>query len=419
MCFFYKKKLLKQQQELLSLHRELLEQSRGLEQERKHDREVILSNLKTGNEVLAGSISTNNETLFKGLFSTNDAVLNSVKEITGMTDKRVGEIKEDLMRSLTDIRGNMEKTLKEVRQDNEKQLGEIKSVVDEKLTRTLDERISKSFNAIGERLDAVNKGFGEMQSLTTNVTDLRKVLTNVKTRGVFGEVSLGNILTDILTAGQYKEQFAVRKNSSEKVDFAIELPGKGEPVYLPMDAKFPLEDYQRIAEYSEAGDLNGMSEASKSLEKAIKLQAKNISEKYIIPPFTVDFAIMYLPIEGLYAEVVKNPGLVEELRNKYKVIPAGPTTVTALINSLQLGFRTLAIQKSSKDVFDLLEKFQSDFRLFVGNIEKAQNQVQSAGKTLDKAEERTRIIMKKLNKIERLSPPEEEDLTEFVLGSEE
>ncbi|NLL56691.1 MAG: DNA recombination protein RmuC [Clostridiales bacterium] len=392
MCFFYKKRLFKQQEKLMQ---KLLE----LERENRENREIITSAYKVGNAALVSGIS-----------ATNEAVLSNVKDITSSTEIRINQIKEDINKNLVDIRQNTEKALKDVRDDNERQLKEIRTVVDEKLTKSLDERIAKSFLAISERLDAVNKGLGEMQVLSSGVADLKNVLANVKTRGVLGEVSLINILENILTNEQYHKQFRLKKNSNECVDFAIVLPGKNkkERVYLPIDAKFPIEDYQRIIASSESGDINALSQATKKLEQVIKTQAKSIKDKYILPPITVDFAIMYLPIEGLYAEVVKNPGLLEELQNKYKVVPAGPTTITALLNSLQIGFRTLAIQKSSKEVFDLLAKFRVDFNKFVDNIERAQTQVQSAGKSLSEATKRTGIILKKLDKVEGINILEDE-----------
>jgi DNA recombination protein RmuC len=383
---------------------ELLERTMQLERILQSNRDVITTALSVGNDALVSGIS-----------STNEAMLNNVKNISSATENKIVAIQSDLNKNLNDIKYNIDKTLRDVREDNEKKLGEIKNVVDEKLTKTLDERISKSFIAISERLDAVNRGLGEMQSLSSGVTDLRKVLTNVKTRGVFGEISLANLLDNILTHEQYYAQFALKKRSQETVDFAIILPGNNDKdkVYLPIDAKFPLEDYQRIVAASEAGDINSLTEATKGLERAIKIQAKKINEKYIIPPITIDFAIMYLPVEGLYAEVVRNPGLVEELQNKYKVIPAGPTTIIALLNSLQLGFRTLAIQKSSREVFDLLSKFKKDFNMYVDNISKAKSQVDSAGKTLDEASDRTRIMLKKLDKIEGINIPET-DIKEII-----
>lgn len=386
MCFFYKKRLFKQQEQLLM---RVAEVERGI----------------------INALGCGNTTLISGINATNEAVLSNVKNIIASTETKITEIKEDINKNLTEIRTNTEKSLKDVREDNEKKLNEIKTVVDEKLTKSLDERIAKSFVAISERLDAVNKGLGEMQVLSNGVTDLKNVLSNVKTRGVFGEVSLANILENILTSEQYFQQFQLKKNSQEKVDFAVILPGKSkkERVYLPIDAKFPLEDYQRIVASSQSGDIVALAAATKNLEKTIKIQAKSIKEKYILPPDTVDFAIMYLPIEGLYAEVVRNPGLIEELQNKYKVIPAGPTTVTALLSSLQIGFRTLAIQESSREVFDLLGKFKADFNKFVDNIDKAQSQVQGAGKSLEQATKRTTIILKKLDKIEGIDILEDQN----------
>ena len=291
----------------------------------------------------------------------------------------------------------------------------MKQVVEEKLTATLNERLSQTFKAISERLDEVNKGLGEMRNLTTGVTDLKKMLGNVKTRGVFGEVSLRNILENILTEEQYACQFNLsgREDDGRRVvDFAVILPGqsKEDKVYLPIDAKVPLEDYQRLVSAADEGDKQKTEEASKALVNAIKIQAKSIKENYIIPPKTVNFALMYLPIEGLYAEVVRNAGLLEELREKYKIIPAGPTTISALLNSLQIGFKTLAIQRSSKEIYESLIKFRGDFAKFTELLEKAQSQISLAGRTLDDATKRTNTIIKKLDKVESLTPPEDGEL---------
>ncbi len=399
MCFFYRKKLLKQQAELL-------ERLSRLENETDKSKDIITS-----------TIQTNLASIFTGINSNNELVLNNVKEISSNTEKRIGEIKEDLFKSLGDIRYNIDRNLADVRADNEKRLSEIRTMVEEKLTNTLNERLNQTFIAINERLDAVNKGLGEMQSLSDGVTDLRKVLSNVKTRGIWGEVSLENLLDGILTKTQYVSQQNVSGiKNGEAVDFALVLPGSGEKsIYLPIDVKFPLEDYQRLVESSEKGDIVSLQSASNSIERAIKIQAKKIKEKYINPPHTTDFAIMYLPIEGLYAEVIKNPGLIEELQSKYKIIPAGPTTISALLNSLQLGFKTLAIQKSSREVFDLLMQFKKDFNKFVENIDKAQKQVDDASKTLDDATKRTTIIMKRLNKVDAIAMPEEEDVTKVLI----
>ena len=393
MCFGFRKKVLRRQEEILKKLEEAEQANRA------------------GREAITTAMSVSNTALIGGIKTTLDAVVGNVDIMRKTNETRIAEVNATLDKNLSEIRFNMEKSLKDVREDNEKQLGAMRNVVEQKLTETLGERLSSTFNAINERLDAVNKGLGEMQSLNNGVTDLRKVLSNVKTRGIWGEVSLENLLDGILT----REQYVVQKNVSgkrngEAVDFAVVLPGKSEgKVYLPIDVKFPLEDYQRLVDSSESGNVVAMQEAVKGLENAIKTQAKSIKEKYLNPPLTTDFALMYLPIEGLYAEVIRNPGLIEELQSRYKVDPCGPTTISAILNSLQLGFRTLAIQRSSKEVFDLLAAFRKDFEKFVSNLDQAQRQVEGAGRTLEDATKRTSIIMKKLNKVETLPLPEAEE----------
>ncbi len=362
-----------------------------------------LENITQENDRLRTYISeiTNlsNNALVSGINSTLNAVMENVKTISTTNEQRILE-----------VRTQVEKNLTEIRADNEKQLTAMREVVEEKLTKTVNERISATFTTINQRLDEVNKGLGELQSLSGGVNDLKKVLTNVKTRGVWGEVSLANILEGILTQEQYVTQYNVtgrrRGDDSGLVDFAIVLPGKkdGERVFLPIDAKFPSEDYQRLLDASEKGDAAGVDAAAKALAAAVKRQARSIRDNYINPPQTTDFAVMYLPTEGLYAEVIRNAGLAEELQGQLKVIPAGPTTITALINSLQLGFRTLAVQKSSREVFDLLMKFKKDFEQFANQITRAQGQIEGVNKILDEASRRNDMIMKKLNKAEGLAP---------------
>lgn len=362
-----------------------------------------LENITQENDRLRTYISeiTNlsNNALVSGINSTLNAVMENVKTISTTNEQRILE-----------VRTQVEKNLTEIRADNEKQLTAMREVVEEKLTKTVNERISATFTTINQRLDEVNKGLGELQSLSGGVNDLKKVLTNVKTRGVWGEVSLANILEGILTQEQYVTQYNVtgrrRGDDSGLVDFAIVLPGRkdGERVFLPIDAKFPSEDYQRLLDASEKGDAAGVDAAAKALAAAVKRQARSIRDNYINPPQTTDFAVMYLPTEGLYAEVIRNAGLAEELQGQLKVIPAGPTTITALINSLQLGFRTLAVQKSSREVFDLLMKFKKDFEQFANQITRAQGQIEGVNKILDEASRRNDMIMKKLNKAEGLAP---------------
>ena len=387
MCFLFGRK------KLLAKQEELLRRTEELEKELAFTRESI-------GQLISTTVVTSNNTLLDGVKNTLQAVTENVNNTLKNNEVRIAEVKSDLNRNLAEIRA-----------DNEKRLTEMRQVVEEKLTSTINERLTQTFSTINERLDAVNKGLGEMQSLTTGVTDLKKMLGNVKTRGIFGEVSLSNLLSNILTPEQYKEQYDLKTRATDmhdrKVDFVVLLPGsnKDEKVLLPIDAKFPIEDYQRLVSASEIGDKLATQEAVKALINAVKLQAKSIGEKYVRPPQTVDFAIMYLPIEGLYAEVTRNAGLIEELRARYKVIPAGPTTITALLNSLQIGFKTLAVQKSSKEIYELLVKFKGDFVTFISQIEKAQNQVNTVGKTLEDATKRTAMMMKKIEKVEGLAPP--------------
>lgn len=388
MCFFSVRKLLKQQKTVEASLDAVSAKLENVTQENRQLREYIAQVTQLSNTSLMGGIN-----------STLGAVMENVKNISTSNEARILE-----------VRAQVEKNLTEIRSDNEKQLTAMRAVVEEKLTKTLNDRISATFSSINQRLDDVNKGLGELQSLSGGVNDLKKVLTNVKTRGVWGEVSLANILDGILTREQYVAQYNVtgrkRGDDSGLVDFAIVLPGKndGEKVFLPIDAKFPSEDYQRLVDASEKGDVAGVENAAKALAATVKRQAKSIRDNYINPPQTTDFAVMYLPTEGLYAEVIRNTGLAEELQGQFKIIPAGPTTITALINSLQLGFRTLAVQKSSKEVFDLLMKFKKDFVLFAGQIARAQGQLDGANKILEDASKRSDIIMKKLDKAEGLAP---------------
>ena len=390
MCWLFGKK------KILAEQKALAEKIDALQKETVALRESLAT---TVNSSVSSIVLTSNQAVFGGITTGLGEMRESIATVLGNNEKRIEEMKKTI-----------DKNLAEIRQDNEKRLTEMKQVVEEKLTASLNERLTQAFSSVNESLAKVNQGLGEMKNLTGGVTDLKKMLGNVKTRGVFGEVSLSNILMNILTPDQYKEQFNLSSREDDGrhiVDFVVVLPGqnKEDKVYLPLDAKFPLEDYQRLVSASDMGNPEGVAEAGKAVANAIKAQAKSINENYIKPPKTVDFAIMYLPIEGLYAEVVRNAGLLEELRNRYKVIPAGPTTVTALLNSLQIGFKTLAVQKSSKEVYDSLVKFKKDFLTFNLLLEKAQNQLDTVGKTLEDATKRTGIIQKGLDKVENMAPP--------------
>jgi DNA recombination protein RmuC len=363
---------------------------------------------KLTREALSHSFRAANEATVVGVKNTNDAVVDNIKNLSISNETKIAEVKAELEKGLADIRYNVGQNLKEVREDNSKQLAEMRKIVDEKLSSTLNERLSQSFGLISERLEAVQKGLGEMNELSSGINDLKKVMSNVKTRGVWGEVSLENLLESTLTSEQYQKGCCVSEQSREQVDFAIILPGKGKDrVYLPIDVKFPTEDYQRLVEAGQEGDLEKHAKIIKKLADTIKVQARSISQKYINPPMTTDFALMYLPTEGLYAEVLRIPGLVEELQNKYRIVPSGPTNTLAMLNSLQMGFKTLAIQKSSLDVFNVFTAFKKDFNKFINNLEKAKEQLNNANSTLDEATKRTNIIQKKIDRVENLDYLEE------------
>lgn len=300
----------------------------------------------------------------------------------------------------------------------EVRLEKMRETVDEKLQTTLEKRLGESFKLVSERLEAVQKGLGEMQSLAHGVGDLKKVLSNVKTRGVLGEIQLGNILEQIMSPEQYDKDVRTKRGSNDHVEFAIKLPGKdhqGKEVYLPIDAKFPQEDYIRLQEAYDSADLVAIEQAKKSLVRSIKNFAKSIRDKYIDPPYTTDFGILFLPIEGLFAELVRQPQLVTILQRDYKIIITGPTTLAAMLNSLQMGFKTLAIQKRSSEVWDILGAVKTEFSKFGGVLEKAQKKITEANKELDTlVGTRTRMMMSKLRKVEELPSAALEDEVELL-----
>lgn len=311
------------------------------------------------------------------------------------------------------MRETVEQKLTLLQADNSKKLEQMRATVDEKLHATLEKRLGESFKMVSERLEQVHQGLGEMQTLAAGVGDLKKVLTNVKTRGTWGEIQLGNLLEQILTKDQYAQNVVTKKGSSERVEFALKLPGGGEKereVWLPIDAKFPQEDYQRLLEAREEADVSLANEAGKMLETRIKGEAKNIKEKYLNPPDTTDFGIMFLPTESLYAEVLRRPGLCEEMQRVYRVVVAGPTTLAALLNSLQMGFRTLAIEKRSSEVWALLGAVKTEFSKFGDILDKTQKKLKEASNTIEDAARKSRFIERKLKKVEELPAAEAKDL---------
>ena len=314
------------------------------------------------------------------------------------------------------MRQTIETQLRSLQDDNTRKIEQMRATVDEQLQNTLEKRLGESFKQVSQRLEQVYKGLGEMRSLASGVGDLKKVLTNVKTRGTWGEIRLGHILEQILTADQYDVNVTTKQNSNERVEFAIRLPGqgadRGKVVWLPIDSKFPQEDYQRLLDAQEAADKELADKSTRSLELRIKAEAKLIKEKYLDPPYTTDFGIMFLPVEGLYAEVLRRPGLCDILQREHRIVVTGPTTLAALLNSLQIGFRTLAIEKRSSEVWELLGGVKTEFGKFGAALAKTKKKLQEASHTIDKAEVRTRAIERKLRKVQETPQVETVELIE-------
>lgn len=319
--------------------------------------------------------------------------------------QRLAALTADNEKRMSEVRATVEAKLGAIQQDNAAKLEQMRATVDEKLQSTLETRLGQSFKLVSDRLEAVQRGLGEMQSLATGVGDLKRVLTNVKQRGIFGEVQLGALLEDMLTAEQYASNVITVPGSNDRVEFAIRMPGQdeGEHVYLPIDAKFPLEDYQRLLDAQEAGDADAAQAAGRALELRVREEAKRIHGKYVSPPHTTDFAVLYLPTEGLYAEVIRRPGLFENLQRDHRVTVAGPTTLSALLNSLQMGFRTLAIAKRSSEVWKILAAVKNEFGKFGVVLDKTRKQLDTVRNSIDSAGQRTRAIERKLRDVESLS----------------
>src|SRR5213596_425878 len=329
--------------------------------------------------------------------------------------------REELTKSLESVRSIVDLRLKQLQEDNSKQIDKMRETVDEKLQGTLEKRLGESFKLVSDRLEQVHQGLGAMQQLASDVGGLQKVLTNVKTRGGWGKVQLGTLLEQLLTPEQFARNVKTREEASDHVEFAIKLPGdeNGAPVWLPIDAKFPTEDYHRLIAAQEKGDVTAIDEAMKSLETQLKKCAKDICQKYINPPRTTDFALMFLPTEGLYAEAIRRVGLVEQVQRDCRVVFAGPTTLAALLNSLQMGFRTLAIQKRSSEVWNLLAGVKTEFAKFGDSLSKVKDKLDQAASDMDKVAVRSRAITKKLRDVEELPSNPQSLLPELLQGEEE
>jgi DNA recombination protein RmuC len=353
----------------------------------------------------------------------------NAKDQSGVLRQQFGDLLKQLdtqnkqsLEALKDVRGAVEKQLKDIREDNGKQLEEMRKTVDEKLQDTLEKRLGESFKIVSERLEQVHKGLGEMQTLASGVGDLKKVLTNVKTKGILGEYQLANIIEQLLPIEQYEENIATRPDSNERVEFAIRMPGNSEDdvVWLPIDSKFPLQGYENLLNAREAADLDGIKAAEKALTSTIEKFAKDISEKYIEAPHTTDFGIMFLPIESLYAEVLRHPGLFETLQRKYRITITGPTTMSALLNSLQMGFRTLAVTKRSSEVWKILEAVKTEFGKFSTKLELVDKQLSTAKRSLeDLRHTRTNVMQSKLRKVGTLESGESDRLLDLPSDDEE
>ncbi|RNB85409.1 DNA recombination protein RmuC [Brevibacillus fluminis] len=379
-------------QEQLKQHLYALEKAqekveRSLKEEAIHNRQEGNAAAKQMREELTHSLGTFHKTMSSQLH-----------ELTLMNERKLEQVRQTL-----------EEKLVQLQEDNGRRLEQMRQTVDEKLHATLEQRLGDSFKMISERLEQVHRGLGEMQSIAAGVGDLKRVLSNVKTRGTLGEIALESLLEQIMTVEQYEKNVAVKSGRSERVEFAIKLPAGDSPdshVWLPIDSKFPLEDYQRLLDAQESGDVQLAAEAAKALETRVKLEARTIRDKYIEPPHTTEFALLFLPIEGLYAEVLRRPGLWDALQREHRVIVTGPSTLSALLNSLQMGFRTLAIQKRSSEVWKLLGAAKTEFGKFGDVLEKTQKKLQEATNAIDSAKVRTRAIERNLRNVEELPTAE-------------
>ena len=381
----------------IAMRRALGGAERAVREEQRVGREESARAARDLREELAAGFSASAETIRKTL----EAVSAQLKALTDSNELRLDR-----------LRGTLDTQLKQLQEGNEKKLDEMRKTVDEKLQGTLEKRLGESFKLVSERLEAVQRGLGEMQSLATGVGDLKRVLTNVKTRGVFGEVQLGAILEQILTPDQYARNVQPKPGSREIVEFALRLPGPdSDPntsVWLPIDAKFPHEDYARLVEAAETGETDAERVASAALARVVRGFAADIRDKYLDPPHTTDFAILFLPTEGLYAEILRQPGLVQTLQQDCRVVVAGPTTLAAILSSLRMGFRTLAIEKRASEVWQVLAAVKTEFGKFGDVLGRVRKQLDTAAKSIDDTTVRTRAMERRLREVEQLPAGESE-----------
>jgi DNA recombination protein RmuC len=398
--------LLQLQSKLQSLNENANRLDRSVREEIARNREEANTNSKQVREELSASFN-----------SFGGGIRGQMSDISAMQKSQLDVFSEQLStltqgteQKLERMRETIEARLKLLQDDNTRKLEQMRETVDEKLHATLEQRLGESFKLVSERLELVHKGLGEMQTLAVGVGDLKKVLTNVKARGTWGEVQLGSLLEQVLTPEQYSRNVALKSGSLDRVEYAVKLPGRegqdGTPVWLPIDAKFPQEDYQKLVDAQEQANPQIADEAARQLEMRLKNEAKSIKEKYIDPPHTTDFAIMFLPIESLYAEVLRRQGLFDTLQREYRVVVTGPTTLLAVLNSLQMGFRTLAIQRRASDVWALLGAVKTEFGRFGEILERTKKKLEEASNTVDTAATRSRAIERKLKDVQQLPQQE-------------
>jgi DNA recombination protein RmuC len=394
---------------LLSRRREWLQRFEALDRAQEREERMLREEAARSREEAARAAKAQREELNEGLRSLGETNLKSISEIGNILKSQLetvaaqtGKLTESNAARLEGLRSVVDARLQQLQEDNSRQIEKMRATVDEKLQGTLEKRLGESFQMVSERLERVHQGLGAMQQLASDVGGLQRVLTNVKSRGGWGEVQLGTLLEQVLTADQFARNVKTRDGSGEMVDFAIKLPGNesGTPVWLPIDAKFPIEDYQRLIAAQEVGDQPATEEGMKNLEAQLRKSAKDICAKYINPPRTTDFALMFLPTEGLYAEAIRRVGLSEQVQRDCRVIFAGPTTLAALLNSLQMGFRTLAIQERSSEVWNLLAAVKTEFGKFGAVLDGVKRKLQEASNKIEEVDVRSRAITKKLRDVE-------------------
>ncbi len=401
--------------------REMLEKAadrteRAVREEIAANREETDRNARLAREEVSATLKSVNDSVIKSMSGMADLQRQQMDSFSS----RLSTLTESNQEKLDGLKAAVEEKLKALQDDNALRLEQMRATVDEKLQGTLEKRLGESFKQVSERLEQVYRGLGEMQNLASGVGDLKRMLTNVKTRGTWGEVQLGAMLEQVLTPDQYEANVAT-KDGGERVEYAVRFPGRGdegEPLWLPVDAKFPLEDYQRLLDAQEKADADGAETAAKQLETRIKQCAGDISKKYLNPPRTTDFGILFLPTEGLFAEVLRRPGLSETIQRQHRVIIAGPTTLWSILNSLQMGFRTLAIEKRSSEVWNLLSAVKTEWTKYGAILAKVHKKLGEASNTIEEAQKRTRVIGRKLKDVQELPSGEESTILTVVAASE-